>query len=95
MSDPHFPPSSFHRRRTGGSSVGGLDLPERLLTSVVLALILYFGIKYRRLPAAAVMPTTNLKVELGWIFGLLFLGIGTYMWAAVVYFQMFSTAENP
>jgi cytochrome c oxidase subunit 2 len=94
---PFFPPQA--------STVAGqvdllllvLILLSGFFTSIVLALIIYFGIRYRRGSPAdrSNAPTTSLKIELGWIFGLLFLGIGTYTWAAVLYFQMFRSTENP
>ena len=59
-------------------------------TTVVVILIIYFGIRYRRGTHAdrSEPPTTSLKVEIAWVLGILFLGMGTYTWAAITYFNM-------
>jgi cytochrome c oxidase subunit II len=56
---------------------------------IVVTFIIYFGIKYRRgsLVDRSNPPTTSMKIELSWIFGLLFLGMGAFGTAAVVYFN--------
>jgi cytochrome c oxidase subunit II len=59
-------------------------------SSIVVALIIVFAIRYRR---AAVIdrsnpPTTSMKVELSWVLLLLFLGMSIYVGAALVYFNM-------
>jgi cytochrome c oxidase subunit II len=59
-------------------------------SSIVVALIILFAVRYRR---AAVIdrsnaPTTSMKVELSWVFLLLFLGMSVYIGAALVYFSM-------
>lgn len=60
-------------------------------TTIVLVLIVFFGIRYRHGKAAdrSDAPTTSLKIELSWVFGLLVLGMGVYFWAALQYFNMF------
>ncbi|NLG72409.1 MAG: cytochrome c oxidase subunit II [Chloroflexi bacterium] len=59
-------------------------------TTIVVILIIYFGIRYRR--GARVdrsnPPDTNLKVELSWMLGLLVLGMGSFLGAASVYFNI-------
>lgn len=66
-------------------------------TSIVVVLIIYFGAKYRRGNNVdrSNPPTTSLRMELSWVFLLLTLGMGTYVWAAIIYFDMASTPENP
>jgi cytochrome c oxidase subunit 2 len=65
-------------------------------TAIVVALIIYFGIKYRRGSYAdrSAAPTTSLRLELGWIGGLLFLSLGTYIWATIIYFNMSRPPQN-
>lgn len=59
-------------------------------TSLVVLLIVYFAIRYRRGSRAdrTDPPTTSLRVELAWVFGLLVLGMGTYGWASFIYFKI-------
>lgn len=66
-------------------------------TSIVIALIFYFGVKYRRGNNVdrSNPPTTSMRIELGWVGGLLVLGMGTYAWAAIIYFNISRTPENP
>jgi cytochrome c oxidase subunit II len=56
---------------------------------IVILFIIYFGIRYRRgsLVDRSNPPTTSMKIELSWIFGLLFLGMGAFGSAAIVYFN--------
>lgn len=63
---------------------------------IVILFILYFGIRYRRgrLVDRSNPPTTSMKIELSWIFGLLFLGMGAFGSAAVVYFNQSRPPEN-
>lgn len=65
-------------------------------TFVVLVLMVYFGLKYRRGRAAdrSNPPTGNTKVELGWIFGLLVLSVGAFTWATIQYFNMRRPPES-
>lgn len=65
-------------------------------TSIVVALILYFGIRYRRGNAVdrSNAPTTSLKIETGWMFGLLVLGMGTYVASTIIYFNMYRPRAN-
>ena len=73
-----------------------LVLLATFFTSIVLILIIFFGIRYRRGKVAdrSNAPTTSLKIELGWVIGLLVLGMGTYFWAALQYFNMFRPPEQ-
>lgn len=59
-------------------------------TTIVVAMIFYLGIKYRRGSDAnrENAPTTSLRVELGWIFGLLILAAGTYVWSTIIYYRI-------
>jgi cytochrome c oxidase subunit 2 len=93
---PFFPPQA-------STVAGQVDLLllaliglSAFFSSIVLALIIYFGVRYRRGNAVdrSDPPTTSLRVELGWIFGLLILGLGIYTWAAIQFFNMFRPAEN-
>jgi cytochrome c oxidase subunit II len=66
-------------------------------SALVFALILIFAIRYRR---SAVIdrtapPTTSLKVELSWVFLLLFLGMSVYIGAALVFFNMSRVPADP
>lgn len=60
-------------------------------TLIVVIFILYFSAKYRRGKRAdrSNPPTTSLRVELSWVFLLLFLGMSTYISAAFVYFNIY------
>jgi len=73
-----------------------LVLLATFFTSIVLILIVFFGIRYRggKVADRSNPPTTSLKVELGWVFGLLVLVMGTYFWAAIQYFNMFRPPER-
>jgi cytochrome c oxidase subunit II len=68
----------------------GLIAISSFFTLIVVILILYFSIRYRR--GAKVdrsqPPTTSMKVELSWVFLLLSLALGVYAVAAVIYFRM-------
>lgn len=68
----------------------GLVAISSIFTLIVLILMVYFGLKYRRGKAADRRdpPLTSLKVELGWIFGLILLSVGAYTWATLVFFRM-------
>lgn len=63
---------------------------------IVVILIIYFGVRYRRgrLVDRSNPPTTSMKIELSWIFGLLVLGMGAFGSAAVVYFNQSRPPEN-
>jgi cytochrome c oxidase subunit II len=65
-------------------------------TSIVMVLLIYFGIRYRRGTRVdrSDPPTTSLRVEIAWVLGLLFLGMGTYTWAAILYFNMMRPPAN-
>ena len=59
-------------------------------TIIIVALIFYFSLKYRRGKQAdrSNPPTGNVKMELSWVFGLLVLSAGVFVWATVIYFHM-------
>lgn len=65
-------------------------------TFVVVALIFYFGVKYRRGKKAdrSNPPVANTKVELGWVFGLFILSVGTFTWATLLYFRIMSPPQD-
>jgi cytochrome c oxidase subunit II len=65
-------------------------------TMIVVLLIIYFGVRYRRGSHVdrSEPPTTSLKVEIAWVLGLLILGMGTYTWAAIQYFNMMRPPGN-
>jgi cytochrome c oxidase subunit 2 len=65
-------------------------------TSIVVILIFYFGIRYRRGNRVdrSDPPTTSLKVEVAWILGLLVLAMGSYTWAAFIYFDISSPPSD-
>jgi cytochrome c oxidase subunit 2 len=67
-----------------------------LFTFITVALISYFGIKYRKGKKVDRNnpPTGNTKMELGWIFGLLGLSVVTFTWAALLYIRMTSPPED-
>jgi cytochrome c oxidase subunit 2 len=88
---PFFPPQA-------SDVAGQVDLLFIILvvlsgffTSIVVALIFYFGIRYRRGNPVdrSNPPTTSLTIETGWVFGLLALGLGTYVAATIIYFNMY------
>ncbi|RPI24957.1 MAG: cytochrome c oxidase subunit II [Chloroflexota bacterium] len=64
-----------------------LVLLSGFFTSIVVALIFYFGIRYHRGNQIdrSNPPWTNLKIEVGWVFGLLVLGMSTFTGAAIIY----------
>lgn len=68
----------------------GLLALSAFFTAIVVGFIIYFGLKYRRGSRAdrENPPTASLRMELGWIFGLLFLAAGTYVWATVLYYRI-------
>jgi cytochrome c oxidase subunit II len=59
-------------------------------STIVLVLIIFFGAKYRRgrVVDRSNPPVTHLRMELLWVFGLLSLGMGTFTWAMLMYFDM-------
>lgn len=61
-----------------------------IFTSIVVVLVIYFSIRYRRGNRVdrSNPPVTNLRMELSWIGGLLLLGLGTFTGASIVYFRM-------
>jgi cytochrome c oxidase subunit 2 len=65
-------------------------------TIIIMALIVYFGIKYRRGKQAdrSNPPLGNTKMELGWVFGLLVLSAGAFVWATVIYFHMSTPPQD-
>jgi cytochrome c oxidase subunit II len=74
----------------------GLIAISSFFTLIVVILILYFSIRYRR--GAKVdrsqPPTTSMKVELSWVFLLLSLALGVYAVAAILYFRMSRVPED-
>jgi cytochrome c oxidase subunit 2 len=67
-----------------------------VFTLLVVVLIVYFGIRYHRRNRVdrTNAPTSSLRVELGWIFGLLFLAMGAYTWATILYYNLFRPPAN-
>ena len=65
-------------------------------TTGVVALIIYFGIKYRKgNKVDRSNPTiSSPKLEFAWIFGLFFLSIGTFTWATILYFRIFQPPKD-
>lgn len=65
-------------------------------TAIVVIMIVFFAVRYRRGRQVdrSDPPTTSMKVELSWVFGLLILGMGTYTWAAIMYFNMLGQPQN-
>jgi cytochrome c oxidase subunit II len=63
---------------------------------VVIFFIVYFGVRYRRgkLVDRSNPPTTSMKMELSWVFGLLVLGMGAFGSAAIVYFNQSRPPDN-
>jgi cytochrome c oxidase subunit II len=69
----------------------GLLALSGFFTAIVVFLILYFSIRYRRSNHTvdrSAPPTTSMKIELSWVFLLLALAMGAYTAAAIVYFRM-------
>ena len=67
-----------------------------VFTLIVVALIAYFGIKYRRGRAAdrSQPPIGNVKLELSWMAGLLVLAVGTFTWASLIYLRSFNPPDK-
>jgi cytochrome c oxidase subunit II len=66
-------------------------------SSLVFLLVIYFSWRYRRGNLAVDRsnpPTTSKKMELSWVFLLLFLGMTIYSAATIVYFRMSRVPEN-
>lgn len=65
-------------------------------TLIVVSLIIYFGIKYRRGRDVdrSNPPHANTRLELGWVFGLLALSFGTFTWATILYYRMMRPPEE-
>jgi cytochrome c oxidase subunit II len=66
-------------------------------SSIVILLIIYFSWRYRRSNLNVDRenpPTTSKKMELSWVFLLLFLGMTIYSAAAIVYFRMSRVPED-
>ena len=59
-------------------------------SGIVLILIFYFGIKYRRGRDVdrSNPPVGNTRMELAWMGGLLVLGLGTFTWATFQYYNI-------
>lgn len=93
---PFFPVEASTIARDVDLLLLGLLALSGFFTFIVVALIFYFGIKYRRGREAdrSNPPTGNLKMELGWIFGLLVLSVGTFTWATILFFRMTSPPED-
>ena len=93
---PFFPPQA--------STVSGqVDLLllaliglSSVFTLIVVALIAYFGIKYRRGKSVdrSSPPVGNVKMELSWIGGLLILAVGTFTWASLIYLRSFNPPDK-
>jgi cytochrome c oxidase subunit 2 len=68
----------------------GLVAISTVFTLIVLVLMVYFGLKYRRGKTAdrSNPPLASTKIELAWIFGLILLSVGAYTWATVIFFNM-------
>jgi cytochrome c oxidase subunit II len=69
----------------------GLIALSGFFTAIVVILIVYFSIRYRRANRSvdrSEPPTTSMKVELSWVALLLVLGLSVYAVAAIVYFRM-------
>jgi cytochrome c oxidase subunit 2 len=89
---PFFPPQA-------STVAGQVDLLllaliglSSVFTLIVVALIAYFGIKYRRGRSAdrSQPPEGNVKMELSWVAGLLVLAVGTFTWASLIYLRSFN-----
>ena len=68
----------------------GLVAISTVFTLIVLVLMVYFGLKYRRGKTAdrSNPPLASTKIELAWIIGLILLSVGAYTWATVIFFNM-------
>lgn len=62
-----------------------------LITLIVVTLIIFFGVRYRRKAAVnrANAPIGNFKLEVGVMGGLLVLALATFVWSARLYFHMY------
>jgi cytochrome c oxidase subunit 2 len=70
----------------------GLIALSSFFVLIVVVLITYFALKYRKGKPADRRnpPAGNTKMELGWIFGLLILSAGVFVWASVLYIRIYS-----
>ncbi len=79
---------------TIGSQTDSLTLGILLLsvffTTIVVALMFYFGIKYREGNNVdrSNPPSANTKIELSWIAGLLILSLGAFSFGTVEFYRM-------
>lgn len=64
-----------------------------VIAGSVCLLILFFAFKYRRGSRAdrSNPPTSNLKLELSWIFIPILISLAVYVWASRLYFDMYRT----
>lgn len=65
-------------------------------TAIVVILVIFFSLRYRRGRKVdrSNPPVTSLRMELGWVAGLLVLGLGTFVTASIVYLRMFEPPSN-
>lgn len=65
-------------------------------TLLIVSLITYFGVKYRRKSQAsrAGVVVGNTKMELAWMGGLLMLALPVFIWSASLYFHIFRPPQD-
>lgn len=65
-------------------------------TTIVIALLFYFGIKFRegRQADRSNPPSGNTKIELSWIGGLLILSLGVYSWGTLTFYRIHRPPAN-
>ncbi|HEX7973535.1 MAG TPA: cytochrome c oxidase subunit II [Anaerolineales bacterium] len=87
---PLFPPEASTQAGQTDLLFVILILISGFFASIVVVLIVYWGLKYRRGKAAdrSNPPLSNTKLEIGWMAGLLVLAMGTYTWATIMYYHI-------
>lgn len=93
---PFTPPQASTTAPQVDLLTAGLIGLSGLFTSVVVLLIIYFSIRYRRGNDVdrSQPPITSIRVELSWVLLIFILGMGSYAAASLVYLQMFRVPEN-
>jgi cytochrome c oxidase subunit 2 len=88
--NPFFTSAASTIGRQIDSVTLGLLLLSAFFTTIVVALMFYFGIRYRegndvnrRNP-----PSGNTRIELSWIGGLLVLSLGVFSWGTVSFYRI-------
>jgi cytochrome c oxidase subunit 2 len=88
--NPFFTPAASTIGAQTDTLTLGLLILSIFFTSIVVALMFYFGIKYREGNNVdrSNPPGANSKIELSWIGGLFILSLGVFSWGTIEFYQI-------